>query len=100
MFGREIAERVGRAGGAAASPSPHGTAAAAGGRQQAAAHGRSSGRTPGAAVGREGAVRHGRAAAPPRLAVTVPSAGGRMRWTGPGGAPRKRSGFLLRPGNP
>lgn len=53
MFGREIAERVGRAGGATASPSPHGAAAAAGGGLQAAAHGRSRGRTPDAAVGRE-----------------------------------------------
>lgn len=98
MFGREISERVGRAGGATAGPSPRG--AAAGGGQQAAAHGRSRGRTPGAAVGREGAVSHGRAAAPPRASVTVPSAGERMRRTGPGGAPGKRSGVLLLPGRP
>lgn len=96
--GTEITERVSRAGGATAGPSPPGAAAAAGGWQRAAAHGRSRGPTPDAAVGREGAVRHGRAAAPPRASVTVPSAGGRMRRSGPGGAPRKQSGVLFLPG--
>lgn len=99
-FGREIAERVGRAGGAAAGASPLGAVAAAGEGQRAAAHGRSRGPTPGAAVGREGAVRHGRAAAPPRASVRVPSAGRRMRRTGPGGAPRKQSDVPLLPGKP